>query len=202
LSKFKIAYIHQDGLLSGSAISLSHLIKQLDRNRFEPIVIICSEGPVRAFFEKLNTQVFCAFYKRFGTQPTPAIYNANSYYNFLALLNKNNIKLLLDNIKPHLVHVNDKSALFAGRDAFNAGYKVIWHLRSSYSGKRSYLQYLISKTIIRNHSNHLIAISEDETDGFEDCKGLSIINNSIDMKEAQSIRTQGSTFRSEFNISK
>ncbi len=199
--KFKIAYVHHDGLLSGSAISLSHLIKQLDRSRFEPIIIICSEGPVRAFFEKLNLQVICAKYKPFTTQPTPPFYNSNFYYNLFAIRNQNNIKAVLEKINPHLIHINDKSALFAGRDAFNSGYKVIWHLRSSYSGKRSYLQYLISKTIIRNHASHLIAISEDETDGFEDCENLSIINNSIDMKEADSIRAHGSTFRNEYHLS-
>lgn len=198
--KAKILYIHHDGYISGSAISLFNFLSKIDREFFEPHIIICSEGPVRIFFEKLEIPVYTVCYKPFVTQPTPSIFNSNFYYNLRALFHKNKIEPLLDSIKPDIVHVNDKSALIAGRDCFNLGYKVVWHLRSSYCGKRSYLLYLISRYIIKTHSTHLISISEDEIDGFENYNNISIIYNSVDIDNATVNKISFKSFRKEFKI--
>lgn len=200
MSKYKIVYIQPSSSISGAAISLFNILREIDRSKFEPYVIICSEGPLRKWYESLGIPVFCALYKTYTSTPTPHLFDANYYYNFRALFDKDNLKSILDTIKPDVVHVNDKSALIPGKHAFALGYKVVWHLRSTYTGKRSYLQYVISKKIIENHSSHLIAISEDETDGFEDYKNLSVIYNSVDLSEAAAVRENGSTFRKEFNI--
>ena len=198
--KIKIIYIHHDGYISGSAISLHNLLSKLDKKLIEPHVIICSDGPARQFFENLGIPVYIVNYKPFVTQPTPSIFNSDFYYNLGALFNKNNIAPLLELIKPDLIHINDKSALIPGRDCSKLGYKVVWHLRSSYCGKKSYLLYVISRNIIKKHSHHLISISEDELDGFENYKNFSIIYNSIDIEIAKASRDNYQVFRNEFEI--
>jgi glycosyltransferase involved in cell wall biosynthesis len=198
--KIKVLFIHHDGFISGSAISLFNLLSKLDNKLFDPHVVICSEGPVRLGFENLGIPVHTVLYKPFVTQPIPSIFNSNFYYNLRALFNKNNIAPILELIKPDIVHVNDKSALIAGRDCSKLGYKVVWHLRSSYCGKKSFFLYLISKWIIKKYSAHLISISEDEVDGFENHDNISIIYNSIDMEIAIESSRNNQKFRNEYGI--
>ncbi len=202
MARYKILYIHQDGLLTGSAISLKNILAKIDRGIFEPIVILCSDGPLRNLFESLEIKVFTVKIAPFVTAPTPVLFSKDYFYNVKTLLlnDTKSFKQLLNKIKPDIVHINDKSALIAGRVSAQMGYKTVWHLRSSYAGKKSYLQYLISRNIIKKNSNYLIAISEDETDGFENNKNLSVVNNSLLIEKADEVMNQGSTFRQEFNI--
>lgn len=200
MKRKKIVYIQPNGYFSGAAISLQYIINKLDKSKFEPFVIICSEGPLRGYFEKIGVRVFLAPYKTYTTTPSPPIFSFNSFYNFIALFGRNTIKELLNQIKPDIVHVNDKSALLAGIHAYKMGYKVVWHLRSTYYGYKSYLHYFISKQLISNHSSHLIAISEDEIDCFKNSDKLSIVYNSIDFSKVELVKRVGSTFRSEFKI--
>lgn len=200
MAKIKVAYIQPNGFFSGAAISLFHILNKIDRTKFEPFVIICSEGPLRDYYESIGVKVYCAVYKTFTSTPTPNIFDSNYFYNIWALFAKNNIKQVLDLIKPDIVHVNDKSALMAGKHAFKLGYKVIWHLRSTYHQPKSFLQYFISKKIIEKNATYFISISEDEVDCFKGKNNLEIIYNSIDFDEIEKLEKNGSTFRNEFKV--
>lgn len=202
MGKHKILYIHHDGLITGSAISLQNLLAKLNREKFEPIVFIGNEGPIRGLYEEIGVKVISFEIGTYVTQPTPFLFSRDYYYNLRTLFfsNTNLLDKLLKEIKPDLIHVNDKSALIAGVYLSKCGYKVIWHLRSTYHGKKSYLLYLISKTKILKSAKHLISISEDEIDGFENFKDKSIIYNSIDIDLADKVLKSGSTFRREFNV--
>ncbi len=200
MKKKKIVYIQPNGHFSGAAISLRFIISKLDRNKYTPYVIICSEGPLREYYEKIGVEVYLAPYKTFTTTPSPSIFNSNFFYNIIALFAPNTISEVLENIKPDIVHVNDKSALMAGVHAFKKGYKVIWHLRSTYYGYKSYFHYFISKYLIGKYSSYLIAISEDEVDCFKNSNKISIVYNSIDFDNVMYFNKNGSTFRKEFGI--
>ena len=41
----RILYIHHGGGLGGAPLSLLYLLKQIDRNRYEPIVLTLKPGP-------------------------------------------------------------------------------------------------------------------------------------------------------------
>lgn len=182
-------------------ISLKNLVNKLDREIFEPIIIMGSEGPARSLFESMNVKVYVSELKGIMAQPPPSLFESTYYSNWRALNhNPKPIENLLSELKPSLVHLNDKSVIVAGKVAHQLGYKIVWHLRTSFKGKKSWLQYWLSKKIISESSDHLIAISEDETDGFENFSELSVIANGVDMNEARKILKNGSNFRSEFNI--
>ena len=202
MARYKILYIHHDGLITGSAISLKNILLKLNKKKFEPIVLICSEGPNRELFESLNVKVLSVKLGTFVTQPPPFFFSRDYYYNIKAWLFKDTkpLEKVLNEIKPHLIHVNDKSALIAGSFAAKLGYKVIWHLRSSFCGKKSLLPYFFSKYKIQKSAKQLIAISEDETDGFKQFPNLSVIYNSIDIDLANELVAKGSNFRQEYKL--
>jgi glycosyltransferase involved in cell wall biosynthesis len=202
MGKFKIVYIHHDGIITGSIISLLNLVNKLDRELYEPILILGSDGPSRDLFEPLGIQIYIIPMKGIMTQPPPAPYEYDYIYNWKALMNspKREIEGLLEQLKPDIVHLNDKSVVIAGRIAYRMGIKTVWHIRTSFVGKKSLLQYLITRNIILNNSDHIISISEDETDGFEKFEQLSVINNSIDFELADQAVNSQNQFREEFDI--
>lgn len=198
----KVAYIHQDGLITGSALSLFQILTSIDSRKFKLKVFCQGNGPFVDLLiaKKINCSVVEGL--RFISSPTPSFFQQDFYYNLLALKRNRKLETALKNFNPDIVHVNDKSALAAGKAAKKLGYKVVWHLRSSYFGKRSKLLYNISRNIISKNSDHLISISEDELDGFENYKNISIIYNSLNLKEVEKTLAQGSNFKTEFGVSR
>jgi glycosyltransferase involved in cell wall biosynthesis len=122
------------------------------------------------------------------------------YFNLLALLPNRNWKDYLKEQQPALLHVNDKSCLQAGVAARKLGLPVVWHLRSSYAPTWSRLQAKISARIIRKNANAMIAISEDETDGFDSCRNLRVIYNSLDFTAVDKAIPQRESIRTELGI--
>jgi glycosyltransferase involved in cell wall biosynthesis len=178
--KIRVVYVHHDGVMSGSAISLRTLLKSLDRTRFEPSVVLAAPGPAQHLFAEIDAPVVVVPMRSFVTQPSPSWHEWDYRNNWLALSRSTECETYFRASRPDIVHVNDKAALAGGRAASAAGVPVVWHLRSSYVGARSPLQTRISRTTIRRIAAKVIAISEDETDGFEDLAGLRVIYNAVE----------------------
>ena len=198
---FKILYIHQDGLLTGSALSLRNLLLGLDRERFHPTVILAHEGPARKLYEDLGIAVKVIPIRGMWTAPGPPFPKPDYFRNWLALFPNSELKNFLKSIEPDLVHVNDKTILPAGAAAKRVGLPVVWHVRSSYSVSHSRLQARVSAGFIRCIADHLIAISEDEIDGFEGLSNLSILHNSVDFAQVEHALQQSSQICVELGLS-
>lgn len=197
--RVKILYVHQDGLLSGSAISLANLLRALDP-RFEPHLVLAGEGPAREFFAPLVRSVTTIPAAAFWTQPTPAIYDPNYFRNLRGLRQSAAMEAFMARLKPDLVHVNDKAILCAGRAAAALGLPVVWHLRSAYAGGKSWLQRAISAWIINHCADAAIAISEDEVEAFDKRLPVEVIFNSVDIAEADDAIRRRATVRRELGL--
>jgi glycosyltransferase involved in cell wall biosynthesis len=195
-----VLYVHQDGSITGSAISLRNLLLGLDRQRFTPRVLLAQEGPARKLFEALDLQVDMIPIRGMWTAPGPRFPTPDYFRNWLALFPDANLYNYFLDQHPDLVHINDKALLPAGIAAHRLGLPVIWHLRSTYAVSSSRLQTAISRQIIRRKADYLIPISEDEQDGFEDLPSRSIIHNSVDFEEIDRALKQRSQTRFEMNI--
>jgi len=198
----EILYIHQDGLVTGSAISLRNLIFGLDRNRFRPLVLLAQEGPARGLYEALDIPVSVLPIRGMWTAPGPRFPKPDYFRNWLALLPNPRLEQYLKTSAPSLVHVNDKTMLPAGLTARRLGLPVVWQLRSTYAVSHSRLQAAVSRAIIRHTADHLIAISEDEADGFDDLPTLSIIHNSVDFDRVELALRESEHLRAELGISR
>lgn len=195
-----ILYIHQDGLITGSAISLRNLLLGLDRQRFSPRVLLAQEGPARQLYEALDIPVDMIPIHGMWTAPGPRFPKPDYFRNWLALMPNPNLRSYLCVQQPTLMHINDKTLLSAGIAARQLGLPVVWHLRSTYAVSHSRLQAAISRYVIRCMANYLVAISEDEMDGFEDLPNLSIIHNSVDFEEIAQALQQRDRVRLDFGV--
>ena len=56
----RILYIHHGGAIGGVPLSLLYLIENLDRERFEPVVLISVEGPATDLFRNAGIETHVA----------------------------------------------------------------------------------------------------------------------------------------------
>lgn len=201
MSKFKIAYFHQDGLITGSAISLRHFLSAINRDIFEPIVILAKEGSARNLFEPLNIQVLVYHYPTFWTVPGPRCFSRGMFNQLKALLPNPKLKaFVLNEIKPDLVHINDKASLNVGVSLMGSGIPLVQHSRSSYYTTSCKWGKHLSAKMIKRFADHIICISEDEEDGFEDFSNKSTIYNTVDFSLIKKAKEKKNETRQELGI--
>jgi glycosyltransferase involved in cell wall biosynthesis len=198
--KTKILYIHHDASISGSGISLRNLLMGIDRDRYFLRVLLAQDGPSRKLFEDLHIPVDVIPIRGLPTSPGHKWYAIEHWKAWLCFIPNPKLKSYLLKLKPDLVHVNDKMLLAAGIASKRIGVPVIWHSRSTYKVTASRINKWISRLLIRRFADQIIAISEDETDGFDDLKNLSIINNSVDFGQVADAWNQRSSIISEFSL--
>jgi len=179
----KILFAHHDGSLSGSGRSLRNLLASLDRSQFAPRVLLTQDGPVRDLYGSLGIPVDVVPAFRFGTSPGPQPYTLSWLLNWRAFLPSPALSRYLKEQDWDLLHINDKAAIPVGLAARNMNKPVVWHVRSSYFPTASRLNARISARTIRSIADHIIVISEDEVDGFENFEPKTTIYNSVDFEK-------------------
>lgn len=195
MNKPKVVFVHHDALVTGSAISLMNMVKGLEPY-VQPHVVLAEDG---ALAERLKEQQIpysvCSFF-RYWTAPGPRIHYPAARNNFKALKPNPELRAHLMALKPDLVHINDKAAMQAGVSLMGSGIPVIQHLRSSFFSTyfRPFKWLFVRKA--NQYADAFIAISEDETDGFENNPKLNIIYNSLDLKKCEEAHLKRAATRS------
>jgi glycosyltransferase involved in cell wall biosynthesis len=198
--KYKIIYIHQDGLITGSAISLRNMIAGINQSLFEIYVVIPKDGPAIEIWENAGAKVFVFNFKTFWTSPGPKCFSRNNFKQLFALLPNQALKLFLLNLNPDLIHINDKAALQAGVSLKNGGIPIIQHSRSAYHLTACKANKFLSSKRIIQYANHIICISEDEMQQFEHLHNQSIMFNTVNLDEAKIAQNNRMAIRNQLNI--
>jgi glycosyltransferase involved in cell wall biosynthesis len=103
-------------------------------------------------------------------------------------------------IKPDIIHINDKAALNVGVSLKGCGIPIVQHSRSSYFITACKLGKYLSAKTIKSFANHIICISEDEEDGFENFTNKSTIYNTVDFNLIQKAKEKRKQTRLELGI--
>jgi glycosyltransferase involved in cell wall biosynthesis len=196
----KVLYVHHDGKVTGSAISLRNLVSALDRDRYLPHILMGGEGNARFLFEQLGIRVDVIPFPFFATAPGPRWYQPDAWRQYRALFPNIALETFIKDADPDLVHINDKASFSAGLAARRLGKPIVQHLRSSYTNTRLPWNAWVSRMMIRKYARQVIAISEDETDGFEDFTHLDVIYNSVDLQAAASAEEARDKVRRELGL--
>ena len=199
-SMIRIVYFQQDGLVTGSAISLRNFLGVLDKERFEAIVILCEDGPVRLLYEELGIKVIVFYYVTFWTFPGPRCLSRENFWQYRSLLPSTRLKSFIESLRPDIIHINDKASINVGISLLKLDIPIVQHLRSSYFITKCKLNTVLHAHLIKKYAAHLIAISEDELDGFERCNNVSIIYNTVEQSNATSSIQRIQSTRNRLNI--
>ena len=199
--KQKILYIHHTPFFRGAATSLSYLLKELDRTRFTPIILLTYEGEARQAYEALGIDVYYLPLRQVWEAPSPYWYNyKNKFLNWLAFLPNRKFADFLKTIKPDLIHINDTCSLSAAITAKQLGIPVVCHVRSVHRTISLCSRKLIKS--IYNNSDYLITISEEYSEQFQEQDKITVVYNSLDFDKLDSALKEKKNYRDEIGISK
>lgn len=194
-----VVFVHQDGKLTGSAFSMINLIKGFN-HKVDVHVVLAESGPLQEILDTHGIQYSTHPFPRFWTFPGPRWYEKSAFQQVKALYADVGLAKYILSLLPDLVHLNDKACIQAGISLNGSGIPLLQHLRSSYHPTQSFVLKKLSARFIQSYATHLIAISEDETDGFEQCPNLSIIYNTVNMESVEKAISNRANKRKELGI--
>lgn len=180
--KIKVLYIHHGASNSGSARSLSFLINSLDKNKYEPyVVIFCDYDRQKKLFEEAGAKV--VFVKGLGAWHGSTVSGMS-----LRILLSNIIhaiptyiltRKIIKKIKPDIVHLNSTCLFICAWSIkkYNKNIPVICHVREPL------LDGLFGNILRKYNEQHVdrfIAIHEYDAESIHSKKRIDVVYNFVD----------------------
>jgi glycosyltransferase involved in cell wall biosynthesis len=178
----RVLYVHHRSELGGAPESLSYLVRELDRNRFEPHVY-CPPGPAAELFRAAGATVHTGTVAGF-THIWASTYRGRRWL----LLGRELARLPAHAVRFRrtlrdggfgLVHLNDSPLIPAARLARRERLPVVWHLRSSLPDGGGDRRSAFVRAAIRRYATASVAIDEDVASVFG--VGSAVVPNSVDL---------------------
>lgn len=177
----KILYIYHVSSIGGGSYCLLNILKEVDRKKFCPIVLLRMEGPLAVEIRNLGIEVYTLPSLR--TVP----YNSSLFkiVNILSLLNLfksfGKYKKLLKKIHPDLVYINSMMLYPYLRIAKKYGFKTIIHIREHWPIDKHNIQRKIALNDIKKYADQIVAINSYSASMFNDIKErIEIVYDWID----------------------
>jgi glycosyltransferase involved in cell wall biosynthesis len=177
----KILYIHHCGSRGGSSNSLSYLLKSIQDESFEKHIITV-DGPVVDIFKQISKHVYVI--KGIPQLGTTAGVNYQLTRNVLGQLQKHllkDIKILIKEIKPDIVHINDVSSIQVAKVAKECGCKVVCHIRIVPDHRYTLINNYVKK-LLRQNVDEIIGIDESVSYAYRDVGSINVVYNPLPEK--------------------
>lgn len=160
ITKINILYIFHVSTFGGGSFCLLNMIKKLDRDFFNPIVLLKNNGPLCIELEKLGATVVLE--KTISTVPyNRAILKFDSLKQIISVLySLKKVKYWIKKTNADIVHINTMMMYPYAIPARNLGKKVIIHIREHWPENENKFQLKIAKKIIEQYSDKIIAINK------------------------------------------
>ena len=206
----RIAVIEQDVGIGGAEVNLFYLFREMDRSRFEAVVIVPREGPLTARLKELG--VAYRLIPRPKFMPTSSYLFGKKIFNPFAVLYDVvafmpaiwRIRNFLRRENINVVHTNAMVAhIYGGIAARLAGIPCIWHMQDIVDPKMAFgvvrrvlvfLGGILPKKIV------VVSKAVGEMFNGKGASRLHVIYNGADFKKF-SPEVDGSAVRKEFGIS-
>lgn len=163
-SKINIFYIFHVSVIGGGSFCLLNIIKQLDKNIYNPIILLKEEGPLADELKNLGATVY--FEKSIST----VLYNKSIFrlhsikliWGVLTSLPK--IKKWLIELKPDIVHLNTMMLYPYLWTASHLKIKTVIHMRENWPKGEHKLQFKFARWCINKCAAKIAAINQTSAD--------------------------------------
>ena len=158
--KKKILFVHHVSVVGGASYCLLNIIKELDRKKFQPVVLLKDDGPLVEELKKLNVKVlFC---------PSLTIYPYNkSLYRIRILLSISQLYLTISDFEqvvrsclPDIVYFNNTFLFPYLKNTQKLGIKSVIHIREHWPSSQHQKQFRYIQQEILCRADRIIAINE------------------------------------------
>jgi glycosyltransferase involved in cell wall biosynthesis len=178
----QVLFVHHRPQLGGAPSSLAELIRNLDRDRFDPHVFV-PDGPAAQLFADAEALVHIG--------PVSIFAHAwdNPYAGFRWLVLSREVGKLVPHLRSldklmkryrfPIVHLNDSPLIPAAWVARRNGADVVWHLRSALAGEGRDRRSRAITRLIDRWGTAAIAIDQDVARRFPIHLPVTIVHNSV-----------------------
>lgn len=183
-AKRKILYFLHGAGVGGAPLSLLSLLKQLDRDVYDPIAVFFRDSRMSQIYrdEGIQTRIEPSLNyfshttgERFFAGNPRAVTQVIDYVPSIA-----RTRQLVSEIKPDLVHCNSSTLSAEVIGAKKAGVKVVWHIREhivpGVFGLRRRMHYMVA----RRYADCLVFILESEARRFGVPHKSEVVPNFVD----------------------
>ena len=159
-TKTTILYIFQDSSIGGGPYCLLRLIEQLDKELFNPIVLLKVPGPLSVELEKLGVQVY--FDKWISEMPyNKSLFNLTSLWLvFSTLVSLRKIKSWIKKTDADIIHLNTMLMYPYLRIVKRLNKKGVIHIREFWPNEEHQFQFSVLNKRIQKYADKIIAINE------------------------------------------
>lgn len=179
--KKRILFVHHASVIGGASFCMLNIIKNIDRNKFEPLVLLRTTGPLVDELEKLNIKVFYLPSLGEFVYMRSLFSRISIISNLKILRSKKPFIELLQREKIDIVYLNNMMIFHFLKAAKQAGCKTILHVREHVPLDRYKLKLRWARNQVDNYCDQLVAINHYSASIFPD-KDATIIYDWIDMK--------------------
>ena len=196
----KILYLHTGAELYGADIVLLTLLKGLDKTKYEPFVVLPSDGPLVTELEANNIEVHIIEYPILRRQyftPKGLIYYAGSYFG--------SCKQILKLVKSrgiNIIHVNTIAVLEGIYVAKKLNVPLVWHVHEILEKPK--IVYKFTSALMGRFATKIVTVSNAVKQhllksGFVKEAKIDVIYNGVDTEKFNP-EIDSSNLRKELNI--
>ena len=196
-SPIRILYVHHNADTYGASRSLLRLLGRLRRDRFQPLVLLAEQGPLKEKLEALGVEVQV---DRVSVITRPVFRSWRIVPFLLAFpISVFRIWRTIRQKRIAIVHTNTGVILSAGLAAKLAGVPHVWHIRDWFQEFRA-LWRPFSKYILWA-SHRVLAVSHAVAGQFPSSPKVEVIHNGFSLDEFAVPRDElRRAFRAKFQL--
>ena len=181
--KRNILYIFHVSTFGGGSLCLLNLVKELNKEKFNPIVLLKSFGPLCDELEKVGATVLIE--PSISTVPyNRPLFKLNSIKQIIAIfISIKKVKRWIKETEADIIHINTMMMYPYSIPAYNLQRKVIIHVREHWPVKENIFQLNFARKIIKKYSNVVIAINKTSANIINLPHKTEIIYDWIDLNK-------------------
>ena len=160
MSKIRILYVYHVSQIGGGSYTLLNIIKELDKTKYEPIVLLRNQGPLVAELENAAARVL--FLKDIRAIPyNKDLFQVSSIKAYLKIIQSLfRYHRIVRMVKPDIIHINSMM-LYPYLFHFKRdNIKRIVHIRENWPKEEHVYQRAIAQKVIQTFSQHIFAINK------------------------------------------
>jgi glycosyltransferase involved in cell wall biosynthesis len=158
--KTNILYIFHVSFLGGGSLCLLNLVKELDKENYNPIVLLKNWGPVCEELKRVGATIIIE--PTLNTVPyNRPLFEINSIRQIIPMmLSIKKVKYWIKKTDAQIVHINTMMMYPYAIPGFTLSRKVIIHIREHWPIDQHFLQLKFARKIIDKYTDLIISINK------------------------------------------